>query len=166
MAEFNVGGPFDVPLGQGTHHKYIDEKVAKDFWKENEVIAKLRGCYVLAMRASKGYKPFYVGKATKNFDQEVFADHKLKKISRQLADTKKGTLVLFLVSLKLTKGAVNKVAIDQAETYLIQTALAANDGLLNDRKTKEESWSINGVFKSRQGKPTKSAQELKRALKI
>lgn len=166
MAEFIVNGPFNVLLGQGTHTRYIDEKIAKDFWQKNEVIAKYRGCYVQAMRAGKGYKPFYVGKATKKFDQEVFDDHKLKKISRQLADTKKGTLVLFLIYLKKTKGPVNKVAIDQAETYLIQTALVANDKILNDRKTKEESWSINGVFKSRQGKPSNSAQELKRALKI
>jgi hypothetical protein len=61
---------------------------------------------------------------------------------------------------------MNRSAIDGAETYLIQSALVANKALLNDRKTKQESWSIGGVFKSGRGKPPQSARELKRALKL
>lgn len=74
--------------------------------------------------------------------------------------------MLFFVCLNKTVGTVNKVAIDEAESYLIQAGLAANKALLNDKKTRVATWSINGVVRSRQGTPSLAASELRRCIKV
>ena len=139
---------------------------ASTFWAAHSSVAKERGCYVFAFKAAKGYKPIYAGKATKTFKQEVFTSHKLNKFNTGLGGQVKGTPILFFVCLGKTAGAVNKVAIDEAESYLIQAGLAANKALLNDKKTKVATWNINGVARSRQGKPSKAASEFKRCIKV
>ncbi len=74
--------------------------------------------------------------------------------------------MLFFVCLSRTNGVVNRSAIDEAESYLIQAGLAANPGLLNDKKTKVATWSINGVVRCRQGKPSTAASEFRRCIKV
>jgi hypothetical protein len=147
----------------GRHITTVD---AAKFWVDHTGLAKECGCYVFAFKSAKGYKPVYAGKATKTFKQEVFTPHKLNKFNSGLGDQKRGTPVLFFVCLSRTKGAINRSAIDEAESYLIQAGLAANPNLLNDKKTKVASWRINGVVRSRQGKPSTSAGELRRCIKI
>ena len=166
MANFTVRGPFDVPVTTKKAGRIITKADISSFWDARPGIAKTRGCYVFAFRASKGLKPIYVGKATKTFSQEVFTDHKVRNYNDALADQVKGTPVLFFVALTTTKGPTNKTAIDDAESYLIQLGLAANKELANDRKVKVPSWSIQGVVRSSKGAVSKSAQELKRCLSM
>ena len=146
--------------------RHVTNADASTFWATHSGVAKERGCYVFAFKAAKGYKPIYAGKATKTFKQEVFTPHKLNKFNTGLGGQMKGTPVLFFVCLGKTAGAVNKVAIDEAESYLIQAGLAANKSLLNDKKTKVDTWNINGVVRSRQGKPSRAAKEFKRCIKV
>ena len=146
--------------------RHVTSTDAAAFWENHSVMAKECGCYVFAFKAAKGYKPVYVGKATKTFKQEVFTPHKLNKFNAGLGNQKRGTPVLFFVCLSRTNGVVNKSAIDEAESYLIQAGLAANPGLLNDKKTKVATWSINGVVRSRQGKPSAAASEFRRCIKV
>lgn len=146
--------------------RHVTKSDADQFWEEHTVLAKECGCYVFAFKAAKGYKPVYAGKATRTFRQEVFTPHKLNKFNAGLGNQKRGTPILFFVCLSRTKGAVNKSAIDEAESYLIQAGLAANPNLLNDRKTRVATWSINGVVRSRQGKPSAAAGELRRCIKV
>jgi hypothetical protein len=146
--------------------RHVTTADASRFWIAHGGVSKERGCYVFAFKAARGYKPIYAGKATKTFKQEVFTPHKLNKFNMGLGGQKKGTPVLFFVCLGKTVGAVNKVAIDEAESYLIQAGLAANNALLNDKKTTVATWNINGVVRSRQGKPSRAASELKRCIKV
>lgn len=146
--------------------RHVTTTDAAAFWQTHSGIASEKGCYVFAFKAAKGYKPIYAGKATKTFKQEVFTPHKLNKFNAALGNQKKGTPLLFFVCLNQSKGAVNKSAIDEAESYLIQAGLAANPNLLNDKKTKVATWSINGVVRSRSGKPSASASEFRRCIKV
>lgn len=165
MASFSVKGPFDVPYSKFKVGRGITSSDIAEFWATHSTMATERGCYIFGFKASKGSKPIYVGKATKSFKQEVFTDHKLKKYGQGFNNQAKGTPILFFVCLAKTKGVVNRTAIDEAESYLIQTGLAANKNLLNDKKTKVESWSIGGIVRSK-GKPSASAGELRKFVKL
>jgi|ACXJ01.1.fsa_nt_gi hypothetical protein len=166
VAKFIVKGPFAVDAPLLASGRHISGKEAKVFWDQHSTLATERGCYIFAFRAAKGIVPIYVGKAAKSFAQEVFADHKLNKYNQGLASRKKGTPILFFVCLKKSKGPVNRKAIGEVESHLIQLGLAANRKLLNNSKTKVEAWSIAGVVRSGVGKPSKSAIELCRCLKL
>ena len=150
-----------MPVG-----RQVSAANGKAFWAVHTGIATQAGCYVFAFKASKGYKPVYAGKATKSFKQEVFTPHKLNHFNTGLGHQKKGTPVLFFVCLNKTSGAVSESAIDEAETYLIQAGLAANADLLNDKKTKVATWSINGIVRSKAGKPSAAACELRKCIKV
>ena len=166
MATFSVQGPFGVSVTKSIAGRGIAKDNVDQFWISHESIKNERGCYIFAFKAGKGYKPVYVGKATKSFGQEVFATHKLGKYHEGLRDQKKGTPVFFFVSLIKTRGVPSESAINEAESYLIRASLAANPDLLNVQKTKIELWSINGIVRSRQGKPSVAATELRRCIKV
>ena len=150
-----------MPVG-----RQVSAATGKAFWAVHTGIATQAGCYVFAFKASKGYKPVYAGKATKSFKQEVFTSHKLNHFNTGLGHQMRGTPVLFFVCLNKTSGAVSKSAIDEAESYLIQAGLAANADLLNDKKTKVATWSINGIVRSKAGKPSAAACELRKCIKV
>lgn len=165
MRVFDVHGPFTVPTYNGKAAKIVDSEALAGFWETTQLAMK-RGCYVFAVRAGKGIRPVYVGRATKTFIKEVFAPHKLEKYQRCLADFHKGTPILFLLTATTSKGAPNISAIHELEEYLIQTAVSRNPHLLNVRGTKREEWAIRGVLRSGVGKPSKSAVAFKRTLAI
>lgn len=165
MANFTVHGPFEVPATKMKVGRAITREDIAKFWLAHPDFAKARGCYVFGFRASRGSKPIYVGKATKNFKQEIFTDHKLKKYSIAFNGQAKGTPIMFFVCLDRAKGAVNKTAMDEVESYLIQQGLTANRKLLNDRKTSVESWSIGGIVRSR-GRASMQAAALKKCLNL
>ena len=165
MASFSVKGPFDVPCTTQKGGRSIAKGDIKMFWDEHDDIAGERGCYIFGFRASKGSKPTYVGKATKSFKQEIFAPHKLNKYSQGFNDRIKGTPIMFFICLDRTKGPVNKSAINDAESYLIQTSLVANKKLTNEKKTALEPWGIRGIIRSH-GAPSKAATELRKCLNL
>ena len=108
--------------------------------------------------------PLYVGKATRNFKQEVFTSHKLAKYQQTLADYVKGTPVLFFLSLLASRGAPNRKTIGELEDFLIQTAVSENPDLLNVRNTRRADWEITGVVRSGVGRPSKAARAFKRCM--
>ena len=161
MTRFIVKGPFVIPVQKNIGGRAIAASEGKDFWLRHTALGDEKGCYVFGVRAGKGMTPLYAGKATKSFKQEVFAPHRLAKYMTALTLFQKGTPVLFFLCSPITKGAVNKVNIDELEYFLIQAGMKANPGLLNDKKKKVEVWSIGGILRDRQGKPTNAAQEFK-----
>lgn len=164
MATFTVKGPFEVPVKKEKAGRIITTEQAAELWKHHGTVQNDVGCYAFGFRAAKGLKPMYVSKATKSFKQEVFTEHKRNKYNEALAKQAKGTAILFFVTLDKTAGPVNKKAIDEAESFLILYGLVSNKNLLNDRKTTIESWSIKGVIRAGQGKPSQAAQDLKQCL--
>jgi hypothetical protein len=164
MVTFTVKGPFDVPVKKEKVGRIVTTEQANEFWASHDAMQEDVGCYVFGFRAARGLKPVYIGKATNAFKSEVFTPHKLNKYNQALASQAKGTPILFFVVQEKRKGAINKRAIDDAESYLIQTGLVANRSLLNDKKIAIENWNIKGVIRSTKGKPTKEAQDFKQCL--
>ena len=81
--KYDVFGPFKIPRTE--NRQRVDRRGLRDFWNEvetlrqrNESLASASGCYIFAIRAGKGAKPWYVGQATKTFRQECFTPHKPK----------------------------------------------------------------------------------------
>ena len=156
-----IVGPIEIPFQNAEvgSSKHIGKAHARDFWENHDaqLVAKKQGCYVFAMCASRGFKPWYVGKATRSMEQECFADHKLSHYNEILFGGPKGTPVMFFA---VPRGAKNKIAasvIDDMETFLIQTAVYKNSDLRNVQKTRVPEWTIQGVIRSPQGQPPRRA---------
>ncbi|HXD12850.1 MAG TPA: hypothetical protein VNU65_01645 [Xanthobacteraceae bacterium] len=163
---FTVVGPFKIPVYQGRAGRTITDENTIQFWKEHSSYASQRGCYVFGVRASKGYRPAYAGRATKNFKQEVFSHHKLTRYQQYLADVSKGSPVMFFLIAPKKRGTPNAKHIEQLEDFLIQAGVAANPAFLNIRGTRVEEWGIAGVLRSGKGKRSASASEFVKLMKI
>jgi hypothetical protein len=164
-ANFRIYGPFEIPV-EGEYGKYIEINCPA-FWEKPETakFAHKRGCYLFAIRAARGYRPIYIGKTARSFEQECFTSHKLSAhFQPALANAGKGTPVLFLVVLKQAEGPTNRKAIGRVESFLIQNALVKNHDLSNIQGKKEEKWGISGVIRGGKGKASKSVKAFKSAL--
>lgn len=154
--------PIDIPfrrLPQGSV-KQITAQNVTEFWLKPEArrIADKQGCYVFALRAAKGYRVWYVGKATKSFEQECLAHHKLVHYNEVLFDGRKGTPVLFIIAPNGNKKKVPEALCDEIETFLIQAAYIENPEIKNRQKTKIPTWTIAGVVRRTKGAVSKRAQ--------
>jgi hypothetical protein len=163
---FSVNGPIEVPCYQGRAGRTITDDNVREFWDRNPDLADKRGCYVFGIRAGRGLTPAYVGQATQAFKQEVFAHHKLTRYQQFLADYQKGTPILFFILAPMKRGAPNRTHIGELEDFLIQTGQAANPHLLNVKGTKAEEWGIAGVMRGGKGKPSASARQFRRLMKL
>ena len=164
MAEFLIDGPYKILFEQRPGGRVL---LHKDFWKQSDDLESLesdRGCYVFAVRNGRGTKPLYVGKATKSFKQECLNPANKHKFADGLADYQKGTPVLYFVRHPLNRGKTNAKQIGEIENFLIQNALRRNAALQNIRGRQAPKWSIRGVIRGGQGKPTKAESEFRRLM--
>jgi len=165
QTELVVYGPFPVPfesLGKGTS-KQIRREHAKEFWTQTTVkdVRGKQGCYVFALGVSRGYTPWYVGKATKTFLQEALHDHKLVYYNEVIYKGRKGAPVLFFVARPGSLKKIPKKQIDNLETFLIQTAVYKNRELKNKQKASVPQWGIRGVARGGRGKAPENAKKFK-----
>ncbi|WP_404364407.1 hypothetical protein ACIHQR_30085 [Corallococcus coralloides] len=165
MKAFKVHGPFKVPLEPGKHGKMVARDLS-GFWTGVGDVRTMRGVYVFAMRAGRGYTPLYVGKAAKqSFEDEAFTHHKLADhYGPSLLDYKKGSAVMFFIVHPSGRGAINKKLIDQVETFMIDAASAKNPSLSNVRKRQVHEWRVCGVVRGGRGEATWSTGSLKKAI--
>ncbi len=166
MTEYEVYGPFNIPIE--TKHAARRIGSPSDFWLKKEV-ADLKnrcGVYILGMRAGKGIVPYYVGKTTNEFEKECFQSHKIEKYNDALAEYRKGRPVLFFIARPVKRGQVKKKEIAKIEDFLIQIASAKNNELLNIRGNKKPKWSIEGVVRAKQAPPTMEARKFKSMMNI
>ncbi len=158
--KFDVEGPYEVPRTRRPGGSAIETGNIREFWNKHEHLCDRVGCYIFAMRASRGVLPGYVGKATKGFKQEVFTDHKLAAYQRYMLNTRKGTPVLFFVVAENRRGRVNLNAIADCESELITLASRTNADLENKRGTRGPSFFIPHVTAPTRGRKSKSTQGL------
>jgi hypothetical protein len=165
MAEFLVDGPYAVPFEQRPGGRIL---LHKKFWKQGgfDELAAERGCCVFGIRAGKGMTPIYVGKATRSFKQECFNPANRHKFSNGMADYQKGTPVLYFVRHPSQRGKTNTKQIEEIENFLIQNVAVRNPDLQNLRGKQAPKWSIRGVLRSGQGKPTNAESDFKRLIGI
>lgn len=167
---FDTQGPIEVPrnvLG-------LKAKVAAKFWAEanerlNPGLPEACGCYVFAIRAGKGARPWYVGKAEKqSFRNECFNPTNRIKF-HELLEGRKGTPLLYFYPKMNDSGmkfaSVRKTgnsSIIFLENMLIGMALERNSNLLNVSNTKMlKNLIVPGLINSGKGKLKTSAKDLK-----
>ena len=164
-----VYGPFNVSYEASGRAKRIRTDHVSAFWANSATksFGVKQGCYVFSLRAAKGFKPWYVGKATKSFEQEVFTDHNRNIYNDVLFVGRKGTPVIFLVAPQGTKCKVPAKEIAHMEKELIQYGVKRNPDLYNVQHTKNlPQWTIKGVVRSPQGKPPRPAVAFKTMMRI
>jgi len=164
-----VYGPFDIAFDKNGKVKRVTAAHGVTFWADAAVAhLKLKqGCYVFGLRAAKGFKPWYVGKASKGFEQETFTSHKLNHYNDALFRGHKGTPVLFFVAPFDNKRKVPTAELNHMEKELIQFAANRNPDLYNVQNTKNvPEWTIKGVIRSTTGKPNAAERKFKKMMKI
>lgn len=104
MIEFIVEGPFDIPYKLNNRIKRITTTDSVDkFWNEYPDFEDQKGCYVFALRR-KSIVPYYIGKATRDFYQEIFTPHKIEKYNDVLHSHILGNPIFFFVRHPSQKG--------------------------------------------------------------
>lgn len=146
--------------------KRIGKRHADAFWSDQgaAAIAEKQGCYIFALRASRGYKVWYVGKATKSFRQECFTSHKLGHYNEVLFEGRKGTPVLFFIAGKGNVRSVSGKACSEIEKFLIQTACIKNPEIKNKHMTKRPRWTVAGIIGHSTGNISREARSVRTML--
>lgn len=162
---FKVHGPYPVPVTIEKGGKQLPDKFAKSFWGQCQALRAAKGCYVFAMKAGKGSTPWYVGKATKGFEQEVFTGHKLAKYFQAMNGSGKGTPQLYFIAYPVHPGKPGTGMIRSLELQLIGLAEEKNSRLLNVHgKRKQPTYRVAGLLHRGKGKPSRAAQDLRGCL--
>ncbi len=159
--ELIVYGHFAVPYSLSANGtKTIESSHAREFWaaEKHKPFQRKRGIYIFGVQAGRGYKPLYVGKATKSFRQECFTPHKLHHYVAGLSDVRRGSPVLFFISASGNKNHVSVKVVEEVERAMIQFAILKNPDLRNVKNTRPHNWSIRGLIRSNCGRPPSEAR--------
>lgn len=169
--QFDIAGPFSIER-YGTRRlitkqSLIDLKPELEEWEDG--LSEACGCYVFAVRASKGYKPYYVGQACKRsmLDEALNPSNREKYNS---ACNGKGTPIIFFLPMRTPKGKFKKKsgnlpAIDFLERWLIAEAIYKNPSLINNKETRFlRTIHIAGLFNSGKGESTSESRALCKVL--
>jgi hypothetical protein len=150
MRRFDVHGPFQVEYDEKTARYDVDE-TAPGVSQAYAEIKQKYGCYVFATRWGDNFRPWYVGKTTRTFAEEIFEPHKIGKLDQISDYLTNYSLWVLLVAPRTGRGRKSWSATDEIETYLIHAAAAVNPDLLNLRKLPKKAWQIVGVTKREKG---------------
>ncbi|MGD0347044.1 MAG: hypothetical protein ABSA85_09820 [Terracidiphilus sp.] len=165
--KFRTYGPFKMPRSNGG----IDDQKRNQFWKPIESkypsLSNAVGCYIFALKAAKGFRPWYVGKTDKqSFAHETWTDRNLRLYERVTREHK-GLPMLFLIAKLTPRDRFQKPtkrkrsgAITELEKMLIASCLQRNSSLLNKRSTKYLEMQVPGFVNDTPGARTKAAKAL------
>jgi len=179
---YEVFGPFEIPYKDGTVLKTTNSTSTQkdmllqinEFWTQVEGkhkgLSDACGCYVFSVRTSKGCKPWYIGKASKqSFRKECFTQDKILKYGG-VSNNRAGTPLLHFIA-RLTnsdrfstpsKTRTGHLDIDFLEGSLIRLAVDRNDDLINCQGTKMyRDIFVPGIFNSKPGKLHVAAKSLR-----
>ena len=170
--KFEPYGPFKLPRLDGE----IDRSKRNAFWKEIEarhpLLPDAVGCYIFALKAAKGIRPWYVGKTERrSFAGETWEPGKLLGYGR-VVRKHKGTPMLFLLAKLTDQGKFARPtkrkmgAVAALEEMLIAVCLQRNRELLNKKTTRYlKGLQVPGYLNDNPGARPKSAKALARLLK-
>ena len=171
---FDVAGPFKVKrYGKKkliTKQSLTELKQELEEWESG--LCDACGCYVFAIRAGKGYTPYYVGQACKR----AILDEALNPSNRgkynEVCSETNGMPVLFFLPMRTPtrrfrkKGSGRLPAIDFLERWLIAQAIDKNSRLINNKETRFlRKIHVVGVFNAGQGEATSDSACLHKALR-
>jgi hypothetical protein len=172
MSKFHPFGPFKMPR----NGSLVDTRKFAKFWtsveRESPGLSRAVGCYVFAIRAGKGAKPWYVGKTEKrNLKDETWSPHKLLVYSKALNLRQRGTPVLYLIAKQTRIGRYSKPRksgisdVRALENLLIGSCLLRNSKLLNVKQVKHpKGIVVPGYMNEPPGARSASAKNLAKLL--
>lgn len=172
--KFKICGPFSLEKGQNGLPK-LDKESKKKFWENISLqypgLSEACGCYVFAIKAGKGVKPWYVGKTGKQvLSKEVFTPHK-EKIFQSVVAKRKGTPILFFIPLLTNQNRFSKKrntnhrGISFLENLLIGACINKNSRLSNVQKTKYlREMVVPGFLNSPKRKYSREEREFVRTI--
>ncbi len=165
---FIVGGPVNVTVDGSGRNKFITSECKRAFLSSDSFASysEKQGVYVFALKAGKGYTPWYVGKTNgrKGMLQECMTDNKVNKYNAAMRLSNGTPFMFFVVPPGNRRIAASPVTKDM-ERQLTQDALAKNSALLNTHNTKNlPKWTIKGVIRSDVGRPTKLEAAFRKAM--
>jgi hypothetical protein len=170
--KFEPYGPFTLPRSNGA----VDRTEKRAFWEKIEgshpSLPAAVGCYIFAIKAGKGFTPWYVGKTEKlSFARETWQDGKLLNFGEVIRNYDKGKPVLFLLAKVTGKGKFTKPtrrrnlgSVSALEEMLIAVCLQRNKELLNKKLVKYRAMHVPGYLNDQRGKRTKAASDLAQLL--
>jgi hypothetical protein len=171
--KFEPYGPFKLPRTDGE----IDCSRRNSFWNSIEPkhpsLRGAVGCYIFALKAGQGYRPWYVGKTDKqSFERETWNDRNLLNYGR-IIRKHKGLPMLFFIAKLTPQGRFQKPtkrkkigAVVKLEEMLIATCLQRNSELLNKRTIRYQiNLQVPGYFNETPGKRSKNAGALAKLLR-
>lgn len=160
MIRFTVEGPLEVPLSKGQ----IDPvAVRRDMWPAAGALGDKQGCYVFAVpkkRGAQGYRPIYIGKATKSFRSECVTYHKRSNIGFYLSHHPARSLHLYFLVHPPNQGGPNARVTGELERFLIRQAVAEGIELINKHHIAPDRWGIRGLVRGGRGRLSDAAMEL------
>lgn len=170
---FDVAGPFKVSR-HGPKNIITDQSLDDlntEVEKSDNGLSESCGCYVFAIRAGRGYTPYYVGQACKSsLPHESLNVANREKYNKVISQTK-GTLVVFFLPLKTPTGKYHRKSnarlssINFLERWLIATSIGKNPDLINNKETRFlRNIHVTGIFNPTQGEATTASQHLSKAL--
>ena len=171
---FDVTGPFD--LGRHGKKSLITKQSQVDLKHQlknlNAGLDDSCGCYVFALKAGRGYTPYYVGQACRRgiIDEALNSGNREKY--NKVCSESKGTPVIFLIPMLTPTGRYRKKrtngnlgAIDFLERWLIATAIRKNPDLINNKEPRFlRNIHVAGIFNPTKGEATKASSLLGRTL--
>ncbi len=174
--KFDIYGPYDIPRNRYGKSNLITKDSVATLREviDNDSLVNGCGCYVFAMRAGKGFKPWYVGQASrmKLLDEALNPNNREKY--NKISASQKGTPILFLIPKLTTGGKFAKPtrnkngelkAVNFLEEWLIATALQKNPKLINHQNTHFLKYlHVVGLFNPKVGEGTTCSRALKRTI--
>ena len=172
LIAFHPYGPFEIP----TLDRVPDRKRLNEFWDMVEEcepgLSSAIGCYIFAVRAGRGIRPWYVGKTDRlGFRREAFQAPKLLIYGEVLRPRKRGTALLYLIARhtpgqKFMKRKTNEnKVIGRLEEMLIGSSLLRNPDLANKRTTKHfREMRVPGYMNDAAGARSRPAKNLAKLL--
>lgn len=174
MKDYTIHGPFKIKKRSNGHIDRTPEAI-DEFWsrvrEEDEGLPMACGCYLFAVQAGKGIRPWYIGLAEKQtFEGECFALHKREIYNDVLAD-RKGTPLLFLIAKRTTTGRFANPSRNGSrtsrflESLLIGAALERNRELMNIHKTAVlRELRVPSLVNSPQSRPSRAESAFKKVI--
>ncbi len=172
---YSIQGPFKMPRKNGNAILDTAKECQNAFWAEidNQIpnLPEGGGCYIFAIRAGKGFTPWYVGKTKVSFKKECFYSDKINKYN-DIVSGRKGTPMLILIT-RMTNNdniSISNKSRDSEfkilESMLIGVLLKKNPKLTNIKGTKHhEQFIVPGFINSPKGSYSKSEKAFSSLLK-
>jgi hypothetical protein len=170
--EYGSFGPFEVPRIRSSN--LVNRAQLWAFWDavdaEQQGLPEACGCYIFALRSSRGRTPWYVGRTNlQDFRHECFGYHKLTYFNEALGDSLRGVPELHFLARMTPKGAFCKPQsasdIFFLEQFLIGLGLGRNPELKNVAGTRMlRDLVVPGFINPPRGKYSRAVGALKDAL--